>query len=176
MFDCLKYNFDPKEVFLDLFPDFWKFTPETDLEKEVFVEWLELIGSAFDNYQDQILALCNEKKTLLFYTYQHLSLVKLLNDNFDPILKRIFITENNIAIGFDVWFLVGETDPNPKTWYQVGETDPFPKTFYSIQDADEYNFTIEIPTALASSTLEEEISVLIDNYVPNGFTYDFNYF
>ena len=171
-----KYNNDVESIFLKLVPIFWKVTPETGAAKTKWVEFLKTIASSLSNGQAAIVSQATQQKNFLDYTGQHLSLVKLLNDNYDNTLRRITITENDVVgVAGEVWYLTDETDPENKVWYISGETDPAGKVWYVVADsANDVNFTINIP--LAVSFVEEELRALIDNYVIATKIYDLNIF
>jgi len=163
--DLAKYSNDFESIYLKLIPHFWKVTPELGTDKTKFVELLKCIASALANIQDTVEQRASDQKDFLDYTGQHMSLVKLLNDVYDPLLRRIVITENDVVgVAGETWYLDGETDPENKVWYTDGETDPVPKTWYIAADtASEYNFTVEVP--LAITFIEAEMRALLDNYV-----------
>ena len=177
MFTCDKYDIDTEAIFLALAPYFWITTPETDVEKEVWVKYMSLVSTAFANFQDELLAECYAKYDLLLPTGQHLSLENYLNSRYDDTLRRIFITENNVSQVNYIWYLTGEAEIDNKVWYKTGETDPADKNWFLTSDL--YNnpeFTVNIPTALASAIDETELRAWMSNYVVNGFTFNIIYF
>jgi len=175
MFTTDKYDIDTEAVFLRLSPSFWLITPETGEDKVVWSDYLKLVSTMLKNIQEELLNNANKFHTFLSYTGQHLSLEKLLNDNFDNSLRRIFITENNISISNYIWYLQGETDPDNKVWYTQGETDPSPKDWYTeIELSSILNFTVNIPTTLTIN--ENELRALMASYVVNGYDFNIIYF
>jgi hypothetical protein len=163
--DCSKYNNDVRSMFLKLVPYFWKITQETGLDKEVWVEYLNVISGSLEYVQDAIFNDCTELKSFLDVTGQHLSLEEYLNNTYDSSLRRIYIQENQVVASIkETWYLDGELDPEEKFWYLDGELDPVPKTWFLDSDSISiYDFTIYIPLSIASD--EEAIRLNINNYV-----------
>lgn len=169
--DCTKYNINVETLFLSLVPPSWLTDYETDLEKEIWVAYLRSVASGLDNYQTVLYSKCLELKTFLTPTGQHLSLVEYLNDLYDAILRRITITENDIPAVAEIWYLQGETDPQPKSWYEQGEVDPVPKTWYLRIETDvKQHFTINIPVSI--TYVEEVLRGQVNPYVVNGYNYN----
>lgn len=162
--DCSKYNNDVRNMFLKLVPYFWKVTQETGLDKEVWVEYLNVIAGSLENIQTSVFNDCVDLKNFLDVTGQHLSLEEYLNDTYDSSLRRIYIQENDIIVSIkETWYLDGETDPEDKVWYLDGEIDPAPKTWFLDSDGISiYNFTVFIPLSIASD--EEAIRLDVNNY------------
>lgn len=177
MFDCSKYDTDTEVIFIRLVPYFWIITPETEAEKTVWYSYLKLVSSVFKNLQVKIFDTCTDLHTFLGMDGQHLSLEKLLNDNYDNASRRIYITENNVSISTYVWFLTEETDSDNKVWYLTGETDPAPKDWYLNADYININmFTVYVPTALNGTFSEDEMTARLNNYVVNGYKFNIEYF
>lgn len=158
MIDVTKYNNDVERIFLRLVPYFYKIKPESNAEREKFVAYMKVIVSCLKNVQEAVLNKAIELKALLDVTGQHLSLQEHLNDIYDPELRRILLVENDIlGVVGENWYLYGESDPENKVWYLYGESDPVPKTWITQPEfSDQYNFTVQIPSAITFNTLEME--------------------
>ena len=169
--DCDKYNIDVEVLFLTLVPPFWVITPETGVKKDIWEAYLKVIGGSFEDFQSLMLAECQKLKAFLMPTGQHLSLEEHLNDLYDHILRRIFITENDIPATENVWMLYGEYNPQSEVWYLQSEVDPAPKAWYLESETGNKNhFTINIPVLI--SFVEEVLRGYVDPYVVNGYNYN----
>lgn len=160
-----------EDLFLSLVPWFWKTTPETELPKTVWVEYLKSIASGFDDLQVELYTTCNDLNDYLLPTGQHLSLEWRLNDLYDPVLRRIYITENDIPAVWQTWYLQGEDDPINKVWYLQGEFNPVPEIWYlQSETVNKNHFTINIPTSI--TFIEAVLRGQVDPYVVNGYNYN----
>jgi hypothetical protein len=63
--------------------------------KVVFLNYYFCMFSAIEYSNDSLVEFCEQSRLRLNYTGQHLALEELLNDTYDNILRRIFITEVN---------------------------------------------------------------------------------
>lgn len=169
--NCSKYNVDVRDIYLKLVPYFWRIMPETSVERTKWINYLEVVAGSLENAQGEIFDLCVALKDFLDVTGQHLSLENYLNNLYDNISRRIFITENEGA-GAESWYLEGEADPDNKVWYLEGETDPIPKTWYLQSEIANltFNFTINIPAVVVFD--ETILRDLLDNYVQAVSTYN----
>jgi len=89
----LGINFDL--IAKQLLPHFWRNTINTQAEKDVFINYVQVLFSGLQYSNNDLVEFCKEIRTRLGYTGQHLALEELLNDNYDPDLRRIFIEELN---------------------------------------------------------------------------------
>ena len=170
--DCSKFNIDPNALFSQIVPYFYNEIPETGIEREKFVAYMEGISSALANSFTNMLAECQSLKSFLSYTGFHMSLEYLLNVTYDPSLSRIRIIENN-SVGFvgETWYINGETDQENKVWYSNEETISDNQVWYSqSDDISEFSFTIEIPSDV--SFTETNLRALLANYVEASRTYN----
>jgi len=168
--NCSKYNIDVEDIYLKLVPYFWKVVPETGAERTKWIAYLEVLAESLENTQSSLFDLCVALKDFLDVTGQHLSLENYLNNVYDNLLRRIYITENDAGAP-ESWFLEGETDPNNKVWYLQGESDPTQKNWFLQSEiiGQTFNFTIHIPVLVVFD--ETLLRGLLDNYVIAGKTY-----
>lgn len=170
-----KYSYDVRVLYKRLLPWFYKVNPDDNLIRPSFTELLNVIAGSLVNSQTELNNLMTKIDNFLNYTGQHLSLVYLLNDTFDSLLRGISITENEQTIqSWETWYLESETDTENKVWYLQGETDPAQKTYYlKIEKTGELtNFTVNVPVTVTAT--DEQILSLLTYYVIAGKTYNIN--
>ena len=160
-----KYNNDVETIFLRLIPFFWKESPETDIIRTKWVEYLKTIISCLNTLQLNIYNKAVELNDFLNITGIHLTLEEYLNDTYDPNFRRIYIIENDlVGIVGEVWYQSGETDTENKVWYQSGESDPASKVwFQSEEGVGEYNFTIMMPISVVFD--EDILRSKLNNFI-----------
>lgn len=169
--DTSRYNIDENELLQQLVPPFWITTPETGAKKTVWEAYLKVMSSAFKNVFALIYAKATEVNEFLIPTGQHLSLEYYLNDLYDNIQRRIYITENDIPQVDQIWYKYTETDAENKVWYEQGESDPAPKTFYTtVENKNRNHFTIYIPSSI--TYVENVLRGQINPYVVNGYNFN----
>jgi hypothetical protein len=157
------FNIDWNNVVLNLTPWFWRDTTSGAEAKLIPYE-----RSMIKPVQDVSTDLYNfetETTEFLSYTGQHKVLEEYLNNNYDNTLRRIYITENDIAsIDTTSMYQSGETNPDPISMYQSGETNPTPIAFYQAGEGiSGDNFTVYIPFAVTfDSTV---VTSQLRNYV-----------
>jgi hypothetical protein len=169
--DTSKYNIDVDGLFQQLVPPFWLTTPETGNPKEIWVSYLHVISSAFDQIKTLLYSKAENLRDFLTPTGQHLSLEYFLNDLYDNIHRRINLTENDLPMVDQIWYKYGELDLENKVWYKYGESDPAPKTFYkTVENMAKYHFTVHIPAVLSLN--QDTVRGLINPYVANGYNFN----
>lgn len=164
------FNINWSNVVENLTPHFWRTTNE-DLEAKI-IPYLRSMISPVQDISDDLLALQNETVDFLKYTGQHLALEYYLNDTYDVTLRRIYITENDIAsIDAVNLYQSGETNPTPLVFYLSGEVNPVPIAFYQSNEgitAD--NFTVNIPSTIVYDTTV--LDAQLRNYVEASKNWD----
>jgi len=151
------FDIDWNNVGTNLVPHFWR--------KDALLAYVHSIYAPIQELSDSLLAFQQETETFLKYTGQHKVLEEYLNDTYDVTLRRIFLTENDIAaIDAISIYLSGETTSAPLELYLSGETPTVPVNIYLSGEAIiGYNFTVHVPTAIVfDSSL---MTSRLNNYV-----------
>lgn len=165
------FNIDFSNVGENLIPHFWR--KKANGEEAAQVAFVRSVLAPVQDVSDDLLALQQSTKEFLDYNGQHQVLEEYLNDLYDLTLRRIFITENDIASGrlFLDLYLQSETDPSPTSVYLQPETNPGPITLYEQSESPSiYNFTVNIPVAISFDT--DRITAQIKNYAIAGKTFN----
>lgn len=164
----LTIDFD--ELAKQLLPFFWRDTIKTDAEKIIWLSYYCSFFSALNYSGDDLLRFCEEIRTRLGYTGQHLALEELLNDNYDPDERRIYIEELNNPYS-EGTSLPLNNEPNPHSKILIPlnnepqDADFFLPTNDEINDPDNIyfiSFIIWIP--LAITITEELVNALVAIY------------
>jgi hypothetical protein len=159
------FNIDWNNVGKNLIPHFWR--------DGSFEAYIRSILAPIQTNSDNLLSLQQETVNFLKYTGQHKVLEEYLNDTYDPLSRRIYITENDIA-GIDpiAIYISGETTDTPLTFYLSGESNPAPLSFYLSGEASTGdNFTVNIPTVIVFT--ETIITSQLRNYVEASKNFNF---
>lgn len=157
------FNIDWSNVTANLTPYFWRDTFDGNEAK--LLPYLRSMIQPVQDISDNLLSLQTETVNFLQYTGQHKVLEEFLNDTYDTALRRIFITENDIASldPIDI-YLSGETTSTPLELYLSGETPIIPITIYvSNEVLVDNNFTVNIPASITFDTLT--VTNQLKNYV-----------
>lgn len=134
----------------NLIPSFWRKT-KAGLEAKI-VPYVRSVLAPIQELSDTLYGLFQLTDTFLNYNGQHIALENYLNDTYDLVDRRIYITENNVTnqlLSIDL-YLQGETDFSPISIYQQGETIPAPFSLYLQPETVMAlnNFTINIPISI----------------------------
>lgn len=159
------FNINWKNVATNLLPHFWR--------GGTLEAYVQAIFAPIQTNGDSLLALQEETVDFLQYTGQHKVLEEYLNNVYDPISRRIFITENNIA-GIDpiTFYISGESVPDTLTFYLSGESNPAPLSFFlGNEAATGNNFTVNIPTTIVFD--EVIVTAQLRNYVEASKNFNF---
>lgn len=138
-------------------------------------DFLFSIISTIQTINDEFYQTIFQINDYLGYTAQHLAMEELLNDKYDSELRRIFITENNIAGTIVDIYKKTETNPNPILIYKKTEINPAPIVVYKRSEYPVaiYDFTINIPVSLYYNPdiLDKLIKSYIDTRSYNIITF-----
>lgn len=151
---------------------FWRWRRDKDGNKSKLMAYIESVMSSVQVLSSKLDTLDDETNDFLQYTGQHKVLEELLNNKYDEVQRRIYITENDIA-GIDpvVMYLSGEAAAQPVVMYLSGEAAPVPVAMYlSTESLINNNFTINIPLAVIYT--EATLRSQLDNYVLAGKNYN----
>jgi hypothetical protein len=157
------FNIDWDNVVENLTPWFWRETASGTEHK--LLPYLRSMIAPVQDISDDLLTLNTETIDFLKYTGQHKALEEYLNDTYDVTLRRIFITENDIA-GIDSVniYQSGEAAATTYTIYQSGEVVVAPIAFYqSGEGITADNFTVNIPVTII--TVSALLTAQLRNYV-----------
>lgn len=172
-----QYGIDFAEKMAEILPYFFGEGIQSQTKKQMFVDLCECLFGSMQYSNDEFVAFVTFIRDRLAYTGQVLSLVQLLNDKFDPGLRRITINclNNNFVEGIDI-YLNGETDPTPITLYNNGENVVGPITLWTnaeIFDPDSLygkSFVVNVPNDVPQS--DKIIKGLLNLYVIAPQNYD----
>lgn len=159
------FNIDWNNVGKNLTPYFWR---DGSLSA-----YIRSVLAPIQTNSDNLLTLQQDTVDFLQYTGQHKVLEEYLNDLYDPLSRRIYITENDIA-GLDpvLFYLSGETVSETLTFYLSGESNPAPLAFYlGNEAATGNNFTVNIPTSIVFD--EDIMTAQLRNYVEASKNFNF---
>jgi hypothetical protein len=137
----------------NLTPWFWRETVDNNETK--LLTYLRSMIKPIQDISDNLLTLQTETVDFLQYTGQHKVLEEYLNDLYDPTLRRIFITENDIAPldPIDI-YISGETTSTPLEIYLSGETPLVPVVIYQSNEVlIDNNFTVNVPASISFDIL-----------------------
>lgn len=90
-----RLSIDFQRLSKQLLPHFWRDTITTDADKVIWLNYYCMLFSGLQYSNDDLVNFCAEIRNRLGYSGQHLALEELLNDNYDPTLRRIYIEELN---------------------------------------------------------------------------------
>lgn len=164
------YNIDWQNVGRNL--TFWRWRKTTDDQDAKLSANVRSVMASFQVLGDKLNTLDDETVDFLQYTGQHKVLEEFLNDKYDEVQRRIYITENDIEqldpikIG-----LSGETVPQDIEIGLSGESVLVPiKIGLSGEILLDNNFTIHIPISVIydDPTIRSQLS----NYVLAGKQYN----
>ena len=147
------FNITWSNVTENLTPWFYRRTNDDNESK--LLPYLRSMISPIQTITSELNILRSETLTFLNYTGQHKSIEEFLNDNYDLVLRRIYITENNIAsIDAINLYISGEPNTTPISMYLSGEVVTVPITFYlSGEGLTSANFTIHMPSSISYDSI-----------------------
>lgn len=150
------YSIDFSKVAERLTPWFWRYP--------IYLSYLKAALDPLQTINDTFYQYVSTTWGGLQYTGQHLALEALLNDEYDPTQRRIYIDENDITfVSLDL-YLQGETDPSPTSLYLQGETNPSPIILYlQGEGVGGENFTVNIPAGVTytEDILRSRLSIFV---------------
>lgn len=140
------------------------------------VAFIDSIMSSVQVLSDKLFNLDAETRDFLQYTGQHKVLEEYLNDKYDSVQRRIYITENNIGSIDPIQMgLSGESVPEDVEIGLSGESVTVPLVIaLSNEVLQANNFTINIPIAVLY--VESTLTAQVNNYVLAGKQYNINVF
>ena len=158
------FEIDWDNVIENLTPHFWRTSK--------LLAYLRSMIQPVQDISDDLLDLQNETTAFLSYTGQHLALEAYLNDTYDITLRRIFITENDIAAVDPISiYLSGESTSAPLELYLSGEAAIAPVGIYlSDEGVVSDNFTVHLPSAIVYDA--DTITAQLRNYVEASKNWD----
>ena len=143
---------------------FWRWRRNASGDDSMLLAYIRSVMASIQVLSNKLLSLRNETFDFLQYTGQDKVLEELLNDTFDSVQRRIYITENDIGqldalqIG-----LSNETVPSDVAIGLSGETITVPIVLGLSNEALQgNNFTIHIPVVVVFNLAE--LTALVKNY------------
>jgi hypothetical protein len=164
------YKIDWKNVGENLL--FWRWRTTKSGNKSKLLAYIEAIMSSIQVLSDKLNILDDQTDDFLKYTGQHKVLEEFLNDKYDSVQRRIYITENEIA-GLDpvVMGISGDTISQPVVMGITGDTVAVPVAMaLSTEVLGDNNFSVNIPSAVVYN--EATLRAQLDNYVLAGKNYN----
>lgn len=164
------YNINWRNVGKNLL--FWRWRKNASEKKSILLALIEAIMSSIQILSDKLNTLDDVTDDFLKYTGQHKILEEYLNDKYDEVQRRIYITENNIAnLDPVVMGLSGETVAQPVVMGLSGETVAVPVVMgLSGETLIQNNFTVNIPTSIIYN--ESTLRTQLNKYVMAGKNYN----
>lgn len=161
------YRYDLSKLVRRLTPPRWR--------NAFNLNWYETLLSQIDYSQDQFNDYKDQALIELSYNGQTIYLEKMLNDRFDPVLRRIIIRHED-EIGYYL-YLEGEGQPE-KYLYNESETGATPTYLYNEGEnvatfPEGIDFLVKAPSELAG--LEAQMKSEIDKFKLAGKIYDIEY-
>jgi hypothetical protein len=156
----------------NLTPWFWRKTADNQ-EAKMLPYWRSMITPVQD-ISDDLLELQLETVDFLQYTGQHKVLEEYLNNLYDNALRRIYITENNIAAIDPVQMGVSDDAvvPGEVVMGISGDTVIVPVAMaLSGEGLVDSNFTVNIPTSIVFDS--DILTAQLRNYVEASKTFNF---
>lgn len=170
------FNITWRNVSDNLTPWFWRvitlFRPKTT-EPLWLVEYVFCIVNALTNLTNRLFELAFDLDRKNKYNGQVTILEFCLNDYFDSLLKRIYISDS-VAAFFNL-YLQSETDPSPFSLYLQGEINPAPLELYTgLERSGEFDFDVNVPSGLSFNV--NRMRQIINRYRSAGMRYDITTF
>jgi hypothetical protein len=162
-----------------MLPWYWRdlepFSPGVD-NRYWLRDYNRAILMSIESITDDLFELAFNIQKKTNRTGQHGVLEISINTDFDPTLRRLFLTDafGPANYNFD-FYKQGEVDPTPQSFYKEGEVDPFPKIFWlGIESAGEFDFIVNIPSAVGIDVAQ--LRSVVDTYKQAGKIYDVIFF
>lgn len=165
------FNITWRNVNDNLIPWFWRnitYFKASAVNQTWLKEYLFSILIALQNLTNRLFEFAFESQNLLIYNGQVTILAFCLNDYFDAVLRRIYITDVT-AFYFEL-YLQGESIIIPFSLYLQGEIDPAPFDMYlSIEVTGDFDFFVAVPAGLAYDI--DRMKQIINTYRGAGKRY-----
>ena len=148
----------------------------TFLRKPKMIAWLKSLLFPLNEKHQEFLSYVDDKRYELDFTGQVISLERLLNDKYDNVDRRIFISQEKA----DEVFFFDDDDLNPANEIflfddnnvNVGSENAF--FFFSDSSGLLTDFIVNIPNTVVFS--ESELRVLVNKYKLAGKNFSINLF
>lgn len=147
---------------------FWRWRRNKNNKESKLLAYIRSIMGSIQILSDKLFALQQETVEYLQYNGQHKVLEEYLNNIYDIVQRRIYITENDIAQLEPVAIgLSGEVVQNEVVIGLVGDTITTPISLaLSNEILESNNFTVNIPIAIVYDA--NVITAQLRNYVLAG--------
>lgn len=155
---------------------FWRWRRTKAGDKSKMMGLVDSVMSSFQVLGDKLNTLDDETNDFLKYTGQHKVLEEFLNDKYDEIQRRIYITENNIANLDPVAMgISSDTIDQPVVMGITGDVVAVPVSMaLSTESLVDNNFTVYFPLAVIYD--ESTVRYQLNNYVLAGKSYNITTF
>ena len=149
---------------------------DTLIIRKKWTDYVISLFTSFGSFRDYGYAKCQADKYFLSFTGKHLSLTNAINDKYDNILRRIYITEfNNVGLVTNNWYIDPQKDVENKTWYLDASNDVEDKVwFLNPTGTEEINFTVFIPVTLVLD--QNELMQFVNSYIIAGKIFNIDTF
>jgi len=149
------------------------------LRKSIHFRWLQIMAKSIGQTHSNFLDFRDEMNYRLAHNSQVASIEEVLNDLFDPTLRRIYI--DNATVREPVWFYEPEAD-KPVWFYEPGTNAPV--HFYEPEylSSATQDFTVFVPidlqsgNTIADAQLQIEIEAQVNYYKLFSKSYIIQYY
>lgn len=153
------FDIDINKIFRRFMPHF--------LRKPVMLDYLASAAKAIKDVNINFVALRDAVLLKLSFTGQTIYLEKLLNDNYDPVLRRIYIDNTNIQ-NYIYWRNVIESAPPFYLFNDSEVSAPVYLSNYSEVEAS-IHFIVNIPVAVTFDPID--VNADVRRYAQAGKTW-----
>lgn len=165
------FNIQWSNVVENLTPWFWRKTVDSDEAK--LLPYLRSMITPVQDISTDLLTLQQNTIEFLNYNGQHKVLEEYLNNTYDVVLRRIYLTENNIGSLDELQ--IGLTDDTIISKIQIalsGESVTIPVAIgLSNESLQGFNFTVNIPSGIVYDPIV--ITAQLRNYVEASKNFNF---
>jgi len=161
----MKFVIDWLKQMIDLIP--------TPLRHSNYMIWLWVLLTPLRWLGNLLISIRDAIREEISRNGQEISLEKTLNDRFDPILRRIYIDDDQVTDPQALW-LIDEAQTNPDVWL-ISEIPP--GVDLSLKTIDEHGqlgiFIVYLPTALVFDL--SAMRAILNKYKLAGLQYKIQY-
>lgn len=136
------------------------------LRKPIMQAWLEALFVPLENLHSEFLDFVEAKRYEMDFTGQVISIERLLNNEFDNGLRRIYISDGNRA---EVFLFKGDKPLGEEAFFFKGTEGIGEKFVFKGVSNLLYDFVVNVPASLAYDSVK--MNTLINKYRQAGKKY-----